>query len=214
MRILLGNWKMHGCQKSILSFLEELSPAPQGIKAVLCFPFPYLAEAAKHLPRGYALGAQHCSAHQEGPFTGQVSASMLRDVGCTFSLVGHCERERFEDDSVVRAQGEQVLKAGMTPILCFKILDSVVDRMPLEGAESVLLAYEPVVGGDAPSRHVMDDMQCISKRFSNALLYGGGINASTLSPLLTQCDGFLVGRASLKVSSWNALLDACTTAAL
>ena len=105
-KLVAGNWKMHG------SRAREWCAGggdPGGTDArrrgyVICPPFVYLAEIARQL-RGSAvrLGAQNVSAEAHGAYTGEVSAAMLRDVGCDFVIVGHSERRMLydEDDMVV-----------------------------------------------------------------------------------------------------------------
>ena len=84
-------------------------------------PFVYLADTARRLRDGsMSVGAQDVCAEPSGAFTGEVAASMLKDVGCTQVIVGHSERRRVhhEDDALVARKFAAALAAGLTPVLC------------------------------------------------------------------------------------------------
>src|ERR1700749_3003163 len=105
--IVAGNWKMHGSRAETAALIEELlasAPAKPAADCVICPPFVYLYEAARLLRDSIlSLGAQDVCADGHGAFTGEVSAAMLKDVGCEYVIVGHSERRRLntEDNSLV-----------------------------------------------------------------------------------------------------------------
>ena len=165
--MVAGNWKMHGLRsssKALVTDLERGLNADWPIDVVVFPPYVYLDEVSRILEGGeIGLGAQDVCAEGGGAFTGQVSASMLKDVGCRYVIVGHSERRRLyhEDDSVVARKFGAVLQMGMTPLLCVgETLDeheahqteAVVARqlgavMVMHGAASfaqAIVAYEPV----------------------------------------------------------------------
>lgn len=118
-----GNWKMHGSLASNLGLLNAVRSGTDagGIDVALCVPYPYLAQARSVLGgSAVAWGAQDVSEHAAGAYTGEVSATMLADFGCTYAIVGHSERRSFygDTDAVVAAKFRAALKAGVTPILC------------------------------------------------------------------------------------------------
>ena len=83
-KIVAGNWKLHGDRAFATALVDAIAavPAPAGVERVVLPPFPYIAElAARCAGRGVALGAQDVSEHAKGAFTGEVSASMLADIG-------------------------------------------------------------------------------------------------------------------------------------
>jgi triosephosphate isomerase (TIM) len=165
--IVVGNWKMHGSRAENARLIEELSgqyPPDPAADCVVCPPFVYLQEVGRMLrdtPVG--LGAQDVCADSHGAFTGEVSAAMLKDVGCEYTIVGHSERRllyRESDQSVARKFAAAHSK-GLTPILCVgeQLADreagrtvDVVSRqldvvLELCGAEALghgIVAYEPV----------------------------------------------------------------------
>jgi len=204
---LIGNWKMHGSFNEVTSFIEEVDKAPAGVDPVLCFPFPYLKNLALLLrAKGYNLGAQDCSDKPLGPFTGQVSASMLKDIGCNYVIVGHPERASFETDEQVFQKAERAIESGLTPIICITALGDIPKRVSL--SFPCLIAYEPAVGSNA----LPSDLEGIAKQLKESagqipVLYGGGVNPENLKDIVLWFDGFLVGRASLNSTSWNQLLN-------
>ncbi len=165
--MVAGNWKMHGSRaanKQLLTDLERRLKPDWPIDVVVFPPYVYLAEAARMLDDGEIhLGAQDVCAESGGAFTGQVSASMLKDVGCRYVIVGHSERRRLyhEDDAVVARKFAAALQAGLTPVLCVgetleehqaHHTEAVVSRQleavtALHGPASfaqAIVAYEPV----------------------------------------------------------------------
>lgn len=128
--LIVGNWKMHGQQESVKARLRGLDSgltsavgqAQQAEVAVLA-AFPHLALCQQLLASSpIAWGAQNvCSeAELEGAYTGEVSAAMLCDFGCTYVTVGHSERRQHyaETDEVVALKVKRALEAGLRPILC------------------------------------------------------------------------------------------------
>ena len=157
---------MHGALQQNSALLARIAAGATdlGCEIAVCPPFPYLAQAQSILAgSSVALGAQSVSEHASGPFTGEVSASMLAEFGCRYALVGHSERRaQFgETDAVVAAKFEAAQKAGLVPILCVgetldereagKMLSvisgqlsAVLDRVGVAAMAQAVVAYEPV----------------------------------------------------------------------
>jgi triosephosphate isomerase (TIM) len=165
--IVAGNWKMHGSRAENARLIEELlagcAPQPAAV-CVICPPFVYLQEAARLVrDSALSLGAQDVSADTQGAFTGEVSAGMLKDVGCTYVIVGHSERRllyRESDQLIARKFGAAHAK-GLVPILCVgeqladrdagrtedvvaRQLDVVLELCGAGALEQAVVAYEPV----------------------------------------------------------------------
>ena len=204
---LIGNWKMHGSFQEISSFVESLEQSPPGVTAVLCFPFPYLTDFAPLLhAKGHLLGAQECSHEAFGPFTGQVSASMLQDVGCDCVIVGHPERACFETDEHVCQKAERALEVGLRPIICMTALTDLKKRVP--PSPQCLIAYEPAVGSNTLPSYLEEASKQLKELAGQMpVLYGGGVTAENFENITGCFDGLLVGRASLDAVSWNRLLQ-------
>jgi triosephosphate isomerase len=165
--LIAGNWKMHGSRAENAALVEEVLAAAQGDSGpeiLVCPPFVYLWEVGRQLRgSGVALGAQDACAEAIGAHTGEVSAAMLKDVGCSYAVVGHSERRAHygEHDQLVARKFMAVLREGLTPILCvgeslderdqgrteevvLRQLEAVLAVAGADGFRSAVLAYEPV----------------------------------------------------------------------
>ena len=100
-KFVAGNWKMNGSHAANAELLAGISAArPFGCDVAVCVPFPYLSEAAVALAGSdVRWGAQDCSVHAAGAYTGEVSAGMLAEFGCRFAIVGHSERRAYHGES-------------------------------------------------------------------------------------------------------------------
>jgi triosephosphate isomerase len=165
-QIIAGNWKMHGSRAENSALVDSIvHKLPDSSAEVwVCPPFVYLAELSRALAGSrISLGSQDVCAETQGAFTGEVSAAMLRDVGCAGSIVGHSERRALfgESDQLVARKFAAVLAAGLTPILCvgeqlaereggrtFEVidrqLDAVLDLSGVTAFTRAVIAYEPV----------------------------------------------------------------------
>jgi triosephosphate isomerase (TIM) len=118
-KLVAGNWKMHGSLAENEALLSGLLAGMGSVKAgvAVCVPFPYLAQAqAKLTGSNIAWGAQNMSQQAKGAFTGEVSASMLKDFACTYVIVGHSERRAIygESDALVADKYAAAQAAGLT----------------------------------------------------------------------------------------------------
>lgn len=162
-----GNWKMHGSRDENAQLLDGLLqslPAQTSADIAVCPPFVYLWEIARLLKSSVvALGAQSVCAEAVGAFTGEVSSAMLRDVGCTYVIVGHSERRAIyrEDDALVARKFLAAQSQSLVPILCVgetleerdrgqttsvvsRQLAAVLDVAGVAALASAVVAYEPV----------------------------------------------------------------------
>jgi len=158
---------MHGSRASNQALLTELEMRlkPEWPIDIAVFPpYVYLTDAVRMLEGGrIAVGAQDVCAESAGAFTGQVCASMLKDVGCAYAIVGHSERRRWyhEDDALVARKFAAAQQAGLTPVLCVgetleereanhterviaRQIDAVIAMHGIGGFARAILAYEPV----------------------------------------------------------------------
>jgi triosephosphate isomerase len=165
--LVAGNWKMHGSRAenaSLVSGLLDLLQPDKRAEILLCPPFPYLMETGRLLKdSGVALGAQSVCAESQGAFTGEVSAAMLKDVGCRYVLVGHSERRQLfgERDALVArkfvaAQGQALVpvlcvgetleerEGGQTTSVVSRQLEAVLAVTGVQALARAVIAYEPV----------------------------------------------------------------------
>src|SRR5262249_41076806 len=165
--IVVGNWEMHGSRTENARLIEELgvrySPEPAA-DCVVCPPLVYLQEVGRMLrDTAIGLGAQDVCADTHGAFTGEVSAAMLKDVGCEYVIVGHSERRMLyrESDQLVARKfagahvkavipilcvGEQLAdrEAGRTQEVVGRQLETVLELCGPDALEFGVVAYEPV----------------------------------------------------------------------
>ena len=165
-KIVAGNWKMHGSRAENAPLIEAVVagvPAQQ-VTCVICPPYVYLQDAARMLrDSAVALGAQDVCAEAVGAYTGEISAAMLQDVGCRYTLVGHSERRALYGDSnvLVARKFAAALGRSLIPILCVgeqlaereagrtnevvgTQLDAVLQLSGVASLAGAVVAYEPV----------------------------------------------------------------------
>jgi triosephosphate isomerase len=219
-KLVVGNWKMHGSRAANAALLAGLREAgPWSAEVAVCVPFPYIAEAALALTgQTIALGAQDCSAHDQGAYTGEVSSLMLHDLGCRYVIVGHSERRAYhhEPDQLVADKARAALAHGVTPIVCVGETlaereagqtEAVVKRQLAAVIHTlshcigeIVLAYEPVwaIGTgltaspeQAQAVHAVLRMQlqaATKKAAQMRILYGGSVKPDNASQLFAQAD--------------------------
>jgi triosephosphate isomerase (TIM) len=165
--LVAGNWKMNGSRAEnaslVRSLLDHARP-DSTTEVLLCPPFVYLHEVGRLLKDSdVALGAQSLCAEAMGAFTGEVSAAMLKDVGCSYVLVGHSERRQVytEGDALVARKVVAAQSQGLVPVLCVgetleeregghtaqvvaRQLDAVLAVCGVGAFRSAVIAYEPV----------------------------------------------------------------------
>lgn len=165
--LVAGNWKMHGSRvenASLVSALLDLVQPGKNAEILVCPPFPYLMETGRLLKdSGVALGAQSVCAEAQGAFTGEVSAAMLKDVGCSHVLVGHSERRQLygENDTLVARKFVAAQSQGLVPVLCVgetleereadqttavvaRQLEAVLAVSGVQSLARAVIAYEPI----------------------------------------------------------------------
>jgi len=239
-RLVVGNWKMHGSRAANKALLDALLAGlggADGVECAVCPPFPYLQQVSERL-KGSALacGAQNVSEHEQGAFTGEVSAAMLAEFGCRYVIVGHSERRQLygESDARVAAKFAAAQRAGLTPILCVgetleereagKTEDVVarqLDAVAIDPNARAVLAYEPVwaigTGRNATPQQAQAVHAFLRKKLApgTRILYGGSVKAQNAAALfaMPDIDGGLIGGASLAAQDFIGIVKAATTAA-
>jgi triosephosphate isomerase len=218
--LIVGNWKMNGSLAAnhdlLLAINLGLSSAT--CLAAVCVPAPYLAQAQMAVTGSLLIGAQDVSMHEEGAFTGEVSAAMLRDFGVRYAIVGHSERRQYhgESDTDVATKAQRALAAGITPIVCVGETlaereagqtQAVVKRQLAAVIHTnghciseIVVAYEPVwaigTGQTATPAQAQEVHALLRAQLAAAtahperisLLYGGSMNAGNAASLLAQQD--------------------------
>ena len=182
---------------------------------------------------GVLVGAQDVASEEPGPYTGEVTAAELAEVGVAVAEVGHAERRRLyaETDDVVAAKTAAALRHGITPVLCLgeperadaaTATATVVDQLHAALAEApagrVIVAYEPVwaIGAPAPADadHVIPvatglraALDALPGRDGSAVVYGGSAGPGLLTSLDDAVDGLFLGRFAHDPAALAAVLD-------
>ena len=166
-KLIAGNWKMNGLRADGLALAADVAARFKAIATprydlLVCPPFTLISGVAEAVAgSGVGVGGQDCHSKEKGAHTGDTSAYMLKDLGCTHVIVGHSERRtnHGETDAVVKAKAEAALAAGLIAIVCIgETLDErdagktlEINRRQLLGslpdgaaAENTVVAYEPV----------------------------------------------------------------------
>jgi triosephosphate isomerase len=165
--IIAGNWKMNTVVEDAKALVRDLKPRVQDVKKVeivVCPPFTSLVAVAEVIKgSNIGLGAQNLYWEKSGAFTGEVSAPMLKALGCTYVIIGHSERRTYfhETDETVNKKIFATLAEGLKPIVCvgetleerekgetFNVIKRQVTnglaRLSAEQMKTVVIAYEPV----------------------------------------------------------------------
>jgi len=226
--LIIANWKMNPQElkeaKRLFNFVKRGIKKIKNVEIVICPPFVYLPNLL--IPKTYnqnpKLGAQDVFWEEKGAFTGEISAKMLKNLGCEYVIVGHSERRKLgETDEMINKKLKAALKAKLKPILCigetererkegktFKVLKAQlkatlknISNAKLQ-TSNLVLAYEPVwaIGTGNPCRpEDATKVLFFLRKFTKVpILYGGSVNSKNAKDYIkVGFDGLLVGGASL-----------------
>ena len=223
-KLVVGNWKMHGSRASNAELLQgllaaDLIKSAPAAEVAVCVPFVYLADVAAALGgSAIAYGSQDVSSQKQGAYTGEVAASMIREFGAKYAIVGHSERRSYhaESNQLVAAKAKAALAEGLIPIVCvgetlaereanqteFVVagqLKAVTDLLG-ELLTKIVVAYEPVWAIGTGKTASPDQAQAVHA-FLRAqlkaaqpgaglvpLLYGGSVKPDNAAELFAQAD--------------------------
>ena len=228
MKMIIANWKMNGTLDAVADFCRAINNnIGHTNELALAFPDTFLQYASKLIDKSKAtLCGQAISSETEGAYTGQTSAKMLKDIGCTFTLVGHSERRSFETEIAIKNQISRALEQNITPILC--IGESLIEKKNEKTSESLLkqiehclthnekekiiVAYEPkwaIGSGLTPSiDEIKMVVNLIRSHIGNKVLYGGSVNLENYSDILKSgVDGLLIGGLSLSIQKLIQIIN-------
>ncbi len=228
--LIAGNWKMFKGPGEAAAFCRELREAELGAaEVVVCPPYVSLAEAVAALAgTEIAVAAQNVHWAEEGAFTGEVSAPMLRELGVYGAIVGHSERRQLfgESDESVALRVRAALEAGLGVIACVGETEAQREAGETEAVlarqveaiaaaapdrEGLVVAYEPVwaigTGRTATPALAQAAHAFIKALLDVPVLYGGSLKPENAAELASQpdVDGALVGGASLELESFAAI---------
>jgi triosephosphate isomerase (TIM) len=191
-KIIAGNWKMNKTldeAKALTAEVMSLAAAEVkgNAKIILCVPFPYLVPTKTQLGNSTVqVGAQNCSEHDAGAYTGEVSAPMLKSMGIPYVILGHSERRQYfgEDGKLLAKKVDRALANSITPLFCCgepleireagthevlvrKQVEEGLFHLSSEAIRKVIIAYEPVwaIGtGKTASTQQAQDMHLVIRK--------------------------------------------------
>jgi triosephosphate isomerase len=235
-RIIVANWKLNGSIDFIEQYLQELNCSKlenSNNCGIICTPSVYFHKLVGRL-NSLFLGGQDCSNYSEGAYTGEVSATMLKDASCQFCIIGHSERRQIfgqtNEDVCIKAMN--LIANNINPIICIGetfeeknqnltkdiIYTQISKSVPKNATKDfVIIAYEPIwaIGtGKIPSLEEIDNIHSfIKNEIQNIenykILYGGSVNSNNASEImdLKNVDGVLVGGASLDALEYKKIMN-------
>ncbi len=228
-KIIALNWKMNpaslkdakGIVKTIANFSKN-----KNLDFILTPPFIYLGEISKLIKnKNIKLGAQDVSANEKtGSFTGDISATMLKNIGAEYSIIGHSERRYLlnEENSLISKKITSSQKSGVIPILCVGekskmsfprakrfITRQLFANINFKSNKKIIISYEPVwaIGGnkkinpERAAKMIGEIKEILKRRYKKSVkvLYGGSVNCKNIEELSKHniIDGYLIGSASV-----------------
>ncbi len=192
-KIVAGNWKMNKTLDEASSLVAEImgmvaDEVKGNVKVIFCTPFPYLLPIKNQLGNNsrIVVGAQNCSEHESGAYTGETSAQMLKSMQIPYVIIGHSERRQYfgENGSLLAKKVDIALKHGLTPIFCCgeplevrernehealvkKQVEESLFHLEATALQKVVIAYEPVwaIGtGKTASSQQAQDMHAVIRK--------------------------------------------------
>lgn len=192
-KIVAGNWKMNKTLEEANILASEIAgmvadEVKGDVKVIFCVPFPYLLPIKNQLGNNsrIVIGAQNCSEHEAGAYTGEVSAPMLKSMGVPYVILGHSERRQYfgEDGKLLAKKVDVALKHGLIPIYCCgeplevresnghealvkKQIEESLFHLSADVIKTIVIAYEPVwaIGtGKTASAQQAQDMHAVIRK--------------------------------------------------
>ena len=230
--IFIANWKLNGNSSFLKDYYEKLKVNSNNC-TIICSTSIYL-KSLKGNDENIFCGAQDVSSFKEGAYTGELSASMLKDNNIDFCLVGHSERRQYfnETNNNVNIKSSNLIEEDIIPVICIgetleqkenNLTEEILFAQIKHGVPSsanyqnALIAYEPVwaIGtGLTPTFDEINQVHELIKNFDAKfrnfkVLYGGSVKSANSKEIndLKHVDGCLVGGASLKVDEFNIIIS-------
>ena len=240
-RLIAGNWKMNmdmaGSLKlasDIVKGLQDQSDLLKDNEFLVCPPYPYLAPVQTELSLAVNLGAQDCSPFEgQGAYTGDVSATMLKDLNCEYVILGHSERREYYAESNLMVQQKATIAnaEGLKTIICVgeteaqreagEHLDIVEQQLvgsipECATADNTVIAYEPVWAIGTGKVATVEDIAEMHTHIRGLILenvrilYGGSVKPANAQEIFAvdNVNGALIGGASLKADDFIGIAKA------
>ena len=212
---IIANWKSNKTISEALDWISEVGPKvpySENLKIVVCPTFSCLSEVKKAITVGnypIIVASQDLSEFQTGAFTGEESASLIKDL-VELSIIGHSERRQnlSESDEVVAKKVERANSASIQPLVCVQGIDTPIPK------DCNLVAYEPIFAIGTGTPDTSENANNVAKQikekqgFNLEVLYGGSVSAGNVKSFVMQenISGVLIGKASLDAGEFVKII--------
>ena len=230
----IANWKLNGNFQFIDQFITEISLPRDSSKCVVICPTSIHLDYMSKMKTEFYVGAQNVSQHEDGAFTGEISADSLTDLNINFCIVGHSERRKFffEKNEEINLKSAILIKNHLIPIICIgetleekekgitnDILEEQLKKsIPISSNfKNTIIAYEPVwaIGtGLTPTNEEINDTHKFIREHNVKynkfkIIYGGSVKSTNVKEItsLSNVDGALIGGASLKSDEFTKIIQ-------
>jgi len=230
----VANWKLNGNLQFIDQFISNISLPNANSKCVVICPTAIHLDYLSKNKKGFYVGAQNVSEHEEGAYTGEISVRSLIETNVNFCIVGHSERRQIfkEKDQCINLKSERLIANNVIPIICIGetleqkekgITNTVLEEQLMNSIpssstfENSIIAYEPVwaIGtGLTPTIDEIDETHRFIRSHNDKfnkykILYGGSVKSSNAREItdLANVDGALIGGASLKSEEFTKIIQ-------
>lgn len=215
---IIANWKSNKNIKEALEWVSLVGPKLEkrdNLKVVVCPTFVCLGEVKKAVLTGnfpLIVGSQDISPFDVGSYTGEESATILKDL-INISIIGHSERRKnfSETDEMIAEKVKQAVKNQIQPLVCVQDANTPIPE------NSKLIAYEPIfaigTGNPDTPANANQVAQSLKQRYGEDLevLYGGSVTSENAKAFLEQenISGLLIGKASLDAEEFVKIVSSC-----
>ena len=238
--LVVGNWKCNPVSlveaKQLFNLIKRGLKNIKKVEVVICPPFIYIPTFQHSNILTIKLGAQDCFWEKKGAYTGEISPTMLKDLGCQYVLLGHSERKRLgETDEIINKKLKAALSAKLNPIFCLgetekerdegeiqnilkSQLEKGLNKISKKEIKNIVIAYEPVwaigTGNPCHPSEAKKVLLFLRKFFKkNLILYGGSVNSKNATPYIKEANfqGFIIGGASLNAKEFIKIVKNLST---
>lgn len=228
---IIANWKMNGDKKFVHEYMAHFSRLKiiENAEVILCPPSIFLGELFSYLPAHLKMGAQDCHYEENGAFTGDIGASMIREFGADYVIIGHSERRQYhhETSEIVAKKALNAHKNSLKAIICIGeteveknqgktaaiLKEQLSKSLPsTANPKNTIIAYEPIwsIGtGFTPSCEDIEIAAEIIAITQMPVLYGGSVNPANARDIM-ECrniSGLLIGGCSIDINKFSAILE-------
>lgn len=213
-KMIIANWKMNILPSEAVKYVMEIEKEEIDNEIIILAPYidlPYLRSDI------IKFGSQNIHHKNSGPFTGEISPLMLKDININYTLIGHSERREIfkENDTLINLKVRNAINNGLTVILCVNSIQTLMtDIIGINDYKNLIVAYEPddYIGGIkiAPTNEITSFIKEARELTNNNLkvIYGGGINSANIETIkeIEGLDGIIIGSNSINIDKFKEII--------